>query len=548
LLRNPDEDLRRLERAARAGDPRARAAWIREQVRRRHFTSGPLVDCPRRLPLSHFNEEWVQRVVAPLGERAIRWLDEEAEWEAEYGRGLTPGAWDLVRTEESDEYSELMDMIRCHLGEFSFLIRPFGSVPHGTDSDLVADRVHQALYAYVYARRPPPGGVQQNPDERMRRWERHARAGDPGAMKRLERERIRAHPLFGTLHVGEGGIARASQLARSVRVPLRAPHYSVSTAGLLDEARRAMQPPGLPRGMLLLDEAQSFRPYSLARLHEFMIEHGKQAPYLFVVVPHEEDVAELPLWLQSVRRISSNPDEDLRRLERRAAGGDPEAEAALRRARTRTTGRVPMSHRIGMAQRGVFTPWAEVLCLRCANEPRIKQSPGPALDIEGKGIARCDRCGVLVAVRDDVALLQQLRDALANHGIPGVLAQTGGMCASLQIGMPPELGGWYYWVAIDGEESRTFCQHEGRILEGHTRDQPARYTLERVMHTTPSYHTTTGRTRWMHGMGGVEGGEIGLTTLHLASVQQAAAAIARSYWRVLREGLEATMARAEYVA
>jgi hypothetical protein len=189
---NPDDELRRLERAAAAGDPEAQSGWIREQVRRGYFTSGDPADRPARLPLSHFDDEWIARVVAPLGDRAIRWLDEEAALLRARGRDLDIFYWDLVRTEESDEYAAIMDVIRSHLGEFSFLREP--RIPYGVDSDLVADRVHQALYAYVYARRPPP--PRANPDERTRRLERAASQGDPDARTALVRDKLRSGRLI----------------------------------------------------------------------------------------------------------------------------------------------------------------------------------------------------------------------------------------------------------------------------------------------------------------------------------------------------------------
>lgn len=95
---------------------------------------------------------------------------------------------------------------------------------------------------------------------------------------------------------------------------------------------------------------------------------------------------------------------------------------------------------------GIWCPWAQVLCLAC-HGPVIKRG-GPMGDVvisdwdrreipvepsEGEGIGSCDKCHRPCLVRDDVALLCQVRDALAQIGdAPAMhLEQTGGMCAAL---------------------------------------------------------------------------------------------------------------------
>lgn len=147
----------------------------------------------------------------------------------------------------------------------------------------------------------------------------------------------------------------------------------------------------------------------------------------------------------------SNPaDRDLRALERAAASGDQEAAAYLHHVRIRTEGEVPRSHRICMAVRGVWTPWASILCLRCdpqGHPQQFAEDPGEHAN------ARCDRCGVPIYLyRDDVALLQQLNHQLrAVYGIDDLnLWQTGGMCAALGVTVHVEGVDAEYMVSTEG--------------------------------------------------------------------------------------------------
>jgi hypothetical protein len=144
-----DRGFRELERRALSGDPDAHRRYVAEWYRRGLAESGPMADQPRRPTLEDFNEEWVARVIAPLGDRAVAWMDEDAQ--TSWGP-----SWDLVRTEESDEYGALYDYVYAHLGLPGFLREPRIPPEIRTPADLVTDRIHQALYAYVYARRPPP--------------------------------------------------------------------------------------------------------------------------------------------------------------------------------------------------------------------------------------------------------------------------------------------------------------------------------------------------------------------------------------------------------
>jgi hypothetical protein len=144
-----------------------------------------------------FTDEWIWGRIAPLGERAVAWLDECLAEAAADGRS-DRGCWDLVRTEESPEYDELHRYVYSHLGLPGFLsdesklrcescgaiathetgdealcrtcwevdpvpvmyTAPGGLVARGAPwpikpADRVGDRIHQALYDYVYAQRPP---------------------------------------------------------------------------------------------------------------------------------------------------------------------------------------------------------------------------------------------------------------------------------------------------------------------------------------------------------------------------------------------------------
>ncbi len=166
----------------------------------------------------------------------------------------------------------------------------------------------------------------------------------------------------------------------------------------------------------------------------------------------------------SIRR---NVDEQLRRLEREAARGDRHAVERLRAARLRSTGVVAESHRIGVAELGVFTSHGDVLCLTCAERLAPDVDPGVTAN------ARCDRCGAPVRLtRDDVALLQNLRDELrVVHGINTRLWQTGGMCVALGL----MVGQVEVMIAVDYEGHSFVCDRD-RIVAGRSYDQPQHLT------------------------------------------------------------------------
>jgi hypothetical protein len=105
-----------------------------------------------------------------------------------------------------------------------------------------------------------------------------------------------------------------------------------------------------------------------------------------------------------------------------------------------------------IARVGVWTPWAQVLCVECdyaalqgseraksysrhmesiAAMPRTAEVTCP----EGNMAAMCDTCHCQCWVRDDVALLQRVGFASSDLDWEGpfgwALQQTGGMCAAL---------------------------------------------------------------------------------------------------------------------
>jgi len=104
------------------------------------------------------------------------------------------------------------------------------------------------------------------------------------------------------------------------------------------------------------------------------------------------------------------------------------------------------------ARNGVWTPWAQVLCVEC-EYAALKDSPraqhyGKRLKAvaamnrteevghpEGHLIGSCDNCHCTCWVRDDVALLQQVGFKSSDLDWEGPfgweLQQTGGMCAAL---------------------------------------------------------------------------------------------------------------------
>ena len=110
------------------------------------------------------------------------------------------------------------------------------------------------------------------------------------------------------------------------------------------------------------------------------------------------------------------------------------------------------TNEITKARRGVWTPWARVLCVECEHAHLKSSAHGEfyarrlkvvaALSREeetarpaGELIGLCEECRCACWVRDDVALLQQVGFRASDLDWEGPfgweLRQTGGMCAAL---------------------------------------------------------------------------------------------------------------------
>ncbi len=230
------------------------------------------------------------------------------------------------------------------------------------------------------------------------------------------------------------------------------------------------------------------------------------------------------------RQAWANPSDDrLRRLERAAALGDPSAPARLRADRIRTTGKVPPSHQIPMAVHGVFTPSGRVLCLDC--DPRDHPQQWAAGAGEGAN-ARCDQCGIPVYLeRDDVAMLQQLRDDLRVRGVHAFnVWQTGGMCAALGTMLNPSVE---FIVSMDFE-CQTFVQAPDRILAWPGDLHPAAVSYPgAVMHGTPWHQVPTGSLTWYVGIMDQEGDDLASQEFTTRTVSEAGERIARQYKRAI---------------
>lgn len=97
-------------------------------------------------------------------------------------------------------------------------------------------------------------------------------------------------------------------------------------------------------------------------------------------------------------------------------------------------------------KRGIWTPWAEVLCVAChgpkyfvsgkdvpdfATLATEEVEPNPA---EAEGVTTCDVCGTGIVLDDSVALEHNLVVALRAAGVTdAAMMQTGGMCSAARI-------------------------------------------------------------------------------------------------------------------
>ena len=101
-----------------------------------------------------------------------------------------------------------------------------------------------------------------------------------------------------------------------------------------------------------------------------------------------------------------------------------------------------MSNSEDNVKRGVWTPWAQVVCYDChgnENLPNPKTdeewarmtSPQPVAD--GNAVTSCDSCGTHVQVDESVAYEHNLMWALRDRGFYAVMSQTGGMMSGCSI-------------------------------------------------------------------------------------------------------------------
>ena len=93
-------------------------------------------------------------------------------------------------------------------------------------------------------------------------------------------------------------------------------------------------------------------------------------------------------------------------------------------------------------KRGIWTPWAQVLCYDCHGNENLPQpkteeewarmsAPQPLAD--GNAVTFCDDCHTDIQVDDSVAYEHNLAAALRDRGFDAVMAQTGGMCSAVSI-------------------------------------------------------------------------------------------------------------------
>lgn len=101
-----------------------------------------------------------------------------------------------------------------------------------------------------------------------------------------------------------------------------------------------------------------------------------------------------------------------------------------------------MENKQESVKRGIWTPWAQVLCYECHGNENL---PNPKTDaewarmtepvplMEDKAVTFCDGCGTDIQVYDSVAYEHNLVQALKDHGFDAVMSQTGGMMSGCSI-------------------------------------------------------------------------------------------------------------------
>ena len=109
-----------------------------------------------------------------------------------------------------------------------------------------------------------------------------------------------------------------------------------------------------------------------------------------------------------------------------------------------------MSNSEDNVKRGVWTPWAQVVCYDCHGNENL---PNPKTDeewaritmpqplAEGNAVTFCDDCHVPIQVEESVAYEHNLVDALRKCGFEAELYQSGGMCSACSITPSDELRG-----------------------------------------------------------------------------------------------------------
>lgn len=131
---------------------------------------------------------------------------------------------------------------------------------------------------------------------------------------------------------------------------------------------------------------------------------------------------------------------------------------------------------------GVWTPWAEVLCVACHDaRPGVRRLPisfqvradQPVEQLpHDHATTPCDGCGRLIVVPGNVAREHNLVLALRSQGIQAYLAQTGGMHSAAVVPLPG--GGCLSIVESEknpGTDPFLFSEYEG---SGDARDGCAR--------------------------------------------------------------------------
>lgn len=385
--RNPgDDELRRLERAAQAGDPRARGALRRE--RKRRGIPDPTFRGAQRLDRRARQMSGRGRIPVYL-DGEDRWLSVLAEHQAapvlvlrrDDSGDTWEGPWRVYRTVNHRRHTiggggTAWD--EEHIGDIDLT----GAQSDGDIVRMLQDAGYLSRRYYdSYEGDAPPWPRRRNPgDEELRRLERAVRAGEAGAAGRLVRERRRRGLPRGGRALQR--LATARRLTARDPLPPAQAHdeldmemWNLKTAldGALERNRwpfsaqsqpnvyysREGHPGGvvnatLPRAagrdgreasawMDFYVERRLNRTWAIiiarfvggSRMFEDEVLEGRDIDPLIAqaVAFYEREVRTLSGGLPPTRR---NPqDEDIRRLERAAAQGDVVAQQKLQAARER---------------------------------------------------------------------------------------------------------------------------------------------------------------------------------------------------------------------